>query len=369
MRNPMPDPERRYYTRQLQLSEIGEEGQQKLTQARVLVIGAGGLGCPALQYLAAAGVGTIGICEDDHVSIDNLHRQILYRFDDQQEPKLACAIEELSSLNPFVKTIPHPEKISPDNAETLFSKYDLVLDCTDNFPARFLINDAAVLTKTPLLQASIYQFEGELHGYHPHHQTACLRCMWPEMPEPGCIGNCAETGTVGAVTGVIGSLQALQAIYFLLDRPSILISGDWLSIDLSDLNIRKLARIPNPDCPVCGNTPSIVHLQPERYENAPSSISFEISATDLKTLKPHQLIDIRTAFERQIAPLPEALPLAGYNKSDFDPETPVVLICQSGQRSLALARQWRTEGRGNVYSLTGGLNAWKEISWTPTPAC
>ena len=348
------------YTRQIALPEIGEAGQQRLQQAKVLVAGAGGLGCPALQYLTAAGVGTIGICEFDTVSADNLHRQVLYDFKQTGDSKLTIALEKLSQQIPFVKFKAYPQAISSSNALDLFSQYDLVLDCTDNFQSKFLLNDAAVLSKTPLLHASLYQHEGQLYGYYPN-QTACLRCLWPETPDESCIGNCAESGIIGAVAGTLGCMQAMEAIKFIVGMPNVLTSGQWITLNLLDYQLHKIDRSANPDCPACGENQSIFNLESDEAE------ALKISPEALSALKNYVLIDIRTEAERRLQSFTEAQPLKDYVSVNgtyaFEADKAYVLVCQQGKRSLTLAQKLQKLGRTRIYSLLGGLHAWKQ----PTP--
>ncbi|HZH97503.1 MAG TPA: ThiF family adenylyltransferase, partial [Fimbriimonadaceae bacterium] len=204
-----------YYARQVRLPDLGQEGQSKLKAARVLVVGAGGLGSSALLYLAASGVGKIGISEDDVLSPSNLHRQVLYNWADVGKPKAALAARRLLALNPFVTAEVHA-RITTDNALAIFQDYDLVLDCTDNFRSKFLLSDAAVAARKPLVQASIYQYEGQLHVYDPKVNSPCLRCTWPEIPAEDCVGSCAEVGVMGVLPGVFGALQASEAIKLIL---------------------------------------------------------------------------------------------------------------------------------------------------------
>ena len=345
--------ESEYYARQISLKEIGVSGQEKLRHARVLIVGAGGLGSPAALYLAAAGVGHIGLCERDTVEDSNLHRQILFRADGVGESKALLAREELVALNPFIDVAVHEERICPHNVGRIIANYDVLVDGTDNFEAKFLLNDAAVRHGKILVQASIYQYEGQLFVYRPGAGGPCLRCLWPEVPEPGCVGSCAEAGVLGAVPGVFGSLQAMEVLKQILDLPGKL-QGDTLFFDLLSLQSRKVRGPRAAECPVCGDHPAPPPPTPE----AP----IEVELKDFRNFaKDYILIDIREDKER-VSPLPGAALTLPASQFPLDPcaidlPGPWVLCCTRGVRSRYLAMALRKAGRCEVFSLQGGAAA------------
>ncbi len=342
-----------YYARQTNLKEVGEAGQEKLRRARVLIVGAGGLGSPAALYLAAAGVGHLGICERDTVDATNLHRQILFRAADVGKSKALRAHDELVALNPFISVEIHEERLGPHNVDRIIAGYDVLVDGTDNFEAKFLLNDAAVRHGKTLVQASIYQYEGQLFVYHPEAGGPCLRCLWPEVPEPGCVGNCAEVGVLGAVPGVLGSLQAMEVLKQILDLPGKL-RGDTVFFDLLSLRSRRVHGTQDPGCLVCGSNAS--------SEPASVGTPLEIEVGDLDRLaEPYTLIDIREASEKS-APLPRAdhaLPASEFppDGAHLDWPEPWILCCTRGMRSRYLAMALRRAGHPQVYSLAGGADA------------
>ncbi|MES2274314.1 MAG: HesA/MoeB/ThiF family protein, partial [Chlamydiota bacterium] len=269
------------YSRQMILPEVGQKGQELLKNGKCLVIGAGGLGAPALLYLAAAGVGTLGICDGDILEKSNLHRQPLYLNKEIGKPKAEIAAARLRELNPSITVDSYPNHCSAKNALYLFSLYDIVLDCTDNFRAKFLINDAAYFLQKPVIRASIYQFEGQIQTYLPERGDACLRCLWEETPQEGCVGTCQQVGVLGPVPGYFGILQAMEAIKFFLKMP-VLGSHEILFNDLIHYTQRTISFERKKNCPLCGAHPTILHLS-ERE-------SWEIEFAESKKMT---LIDIR----------------------------------------------------------------------------
>lgn len=339
----------RYYSRQILLREVGKEGQQKLREGKCLVIGAGGLGSPALLYLASAGVGTLGICDFDLVDESNLHRQPIYSAEDIGKPKAAVAVEKLKKLNPFIQCHAHSERFASKNAKELLSAYDIVLDCTDHFSVKFLINDMAVNASKPVIRASIYQFEGQIQFYDPRCGDACLRCLWNQMPQEGCVGSCQEVGVLGPVPGFFGVLQAMEAVKFFLGL-ELLASNEILFYDLLDCSQKKILIHQNPQCPACGPERLIVQE------------SVEIELQDFKErVQEFQLIDIREPVETALTPL-ERLPHLKMPLSQFDPSNlqkgkKYLFFCQRGMRSRTLVSQLAEQGYENVFSLAGGFNA------------
>jgi adenylyltransferase/sulfurtransferase len=348
-----------YYDRQIRLAEVGPEGQEKLREARVLIIGAGGLGCPASLYLAAAGVGHIGLCDGDRLEASNLHRQPIYGHEDVGKSKAALAADRLRALNPFIEITTHEARLCASNVEDLFAGYTLVLDCTDNFETKFLINDAAVLTKTPAIFASIYQYEGQIQLYNPDSATPCLRCLWPEIPE-ACVGSCAEVGVLGAVPGIAGAMEAMEALKFLLDLPGQLGGEIVLCNFLTHANM-PLACEPATDCPVCGSG-SITVLDRSAYE-PPDDLEVDFVALSNGASNNFTVVDIREHNEAAALRV-DVLEMEHIPASAIDMDIPpfakdkaYVLCCARGVRSRHLARVLRKRGYDQVYSLSGGLAA------------
>jgi sulfur-carrier protein adenylyltransferase/sulfurtransferase len=343
------------YSRQMALPEVGPEGQAKLGRARVLVVGAGGLGVPVLSYLAGAGVGTLGIVDDDAVHPSNLHRQTFYRLDETGQAKATLAADRLRALNPQVEVRVHRERFSQHTAARLLDSYDLIIDCSDNFGTKFAINDAVVSARKPAVFASVYQYEGQMQVYDPEAGSACLRCLWPEATRDGLVGNCAEAGVLGPVPGVFGSLQALEALKLILGLPSPLRSS-LLLLDLQTLATRSIATRRRGDCrEVCVRPRSPTAVESDR----------ELELPDLAHARTLgcQFIDIRDAEEARRSPLPLhparhlTMPELLADSSALDLEGRYVLICARGVRSRALAAQLRERGHRDVYSLQGGMAA------------
>jgi adenylyltransferase/sulfurtransferase len=339
------------YSRQTALRDVGEAGQRKLRTARVLVIGAGGLGVPVLTYLAGAGVGTIGIVDGDTLDASNLHRQTLYALGDVGKPKVTLAAERLRALNPEVNVRTHQERFTVDNASLLLADYDLVVECSDNFTTKFLVNDAALAARKPAVFASVYQYEGQLQVYRADADCACLRCLWPEATRDGLVGNCAEAGVLGPVPGVFGSLQALETLKLLLGLPGL--TNEILLIDLLTLEQRKLRAARRADC---NHSPTIARqAQP----------TLEVSFADLSPAvnEGYTLIDIREDQEVRDVPIPRApsthIPLASLLASTeaLKRDERYLLVCARGSRSRAAAEHLREQGFTQAYSLKGGLAA------------
>jgi adenylyltransferase/sulfurtransferase len=348
------------YARQMRLPEIGAAGQAKLKAAKVLVVGAGGLGSPAGLMLAAAGVGKIGIAEFDVLEASNLHRQILYAAADVGQPKAALAADRLRALNPFIQVETHKARVDAETLPALFAAYDIVLDCTDNFTAKYLLADSAILFGKPLVQASIHRFEGQLLTIDPASDGGCLRCLWPEPPPDGMIGNCAEVGVLGVVPGLFGTLQASEALKIILGLPGAL-DRHLLIMDALTLATRRIARRKDADCALCGDRPTIHAL------SRPTAQPFELAADDLTAgmLTDFRIVDLREPEERADYPLPQAIqwPFSGFDPANppFDSSAPVLLVCGGGVRSLAGARALRARGLNEVYSLVGGAKAFAQL--------
>jgi sulfur-carrier protein adenylyltransferase/sulfurtransferase len=337
------------YSRQIALRDVGPAGQEKLRASRVLIIGAGGLGVPVLNYLAGAGVGTMGIAEADTLDASNLHRQPMYGIQDVGKPKAQLAAERLRALNPEVKIVTH-DKATAQNAVALVQQYDLIVECSDNFATKFLINDAAVKTKRPAIFASVYQYEGQLQVYRPELDGACLRCLWPEATRDGVVGNCAEAGVLGPVPGVLGTLQALEALKLILGLPGQL-HDELVLMDLLTLEQRKLKIARRADC----------RHDSVEIRSRPADIEIAISDLDSAILADYTLIDVRDPHEIEDQPLTgrtsQHLPLASLLDSppNLDPGLKYLLICARGTRSLAGAEHLRELGFRQVYSLRGGV--------------
>jgi adenylyltransferase/sulfurtransferase len=252
---PLSPGEKARYDRNIRLQEVGEEGQRKLLSARVLIVGAGGLGCPAALYLAAAGVGTIGICDDDLVELGNLQRQIGHRTEDIGRPKAESLARAITALNPGVRCEAHAMRLTSENARALIEPYDLVIDATDNFPSHFLLGDACVLIGRPLVVGAVLGFEGQITTVAPGGRP-CHRCLFEGPPPPGAVPSTAEAGVLGAVPGAIGALQAAEAIKLVLGAGRGLV-GSLLVLDMLAMKVRTVPVPANPDCPLCGESPTI----------------------------------------------------------------------------------------------------------------
>jgi adenylyltransferase/sulfurtransferase len=255
----LSEDQRHRYSRHLIMPEVGEDGQLKLLDAKVLLIGAGGLGSPAAIYLAAAGVGTIGIIDFDVVDTSNLQRQIIHRLEDVDRPKVESAARAIAQLNPDVKVEGHRTQITSYNALEIIQQYDVVINGSDNFPTRYLVNDACVLLGKPLIDGSIFRFEGQVTVYDTAHGSPCYRCLYPDPPPPGEVPSCAEGGVLGVLPGIIGSVQAVEAIKLILGQGDLL-AGRLLLYDALEGEFREVRVRKNPDCPVCGQEPTVTEL-------------------------------------------------------------------------------------------------------------
>jgi adenylyltransferase/sulfurtransferase len=338
------------YSRQLLLKEIGAAGQAALERARVLIVGLGGLGSPVLQYLAGAGVGYLGLVDADNLDPSNVHRQPIYALADAGKLKIDLARAAINRINPSVHIETHAETFNADNALQLTRSYDLIIDCTDNFRTKYLINDAAVLAQRPAVFASVYQYEGQLQVYKPQAEHACLRCLWPDATADGVVGNCAEAGVLGPVPGAFGALQALLAIKILLGISGQL-DGELLLLDFMNFSSLKLKAPRRAEC----RAPGCAHIHDLPREER----DLEIELQSLEEAAAHglEVIDIRTAEEfaaepsmGKHIPMPTLLADPGVLPSG----RPVLLVCASGRRSLAAARELRKRGVV-VRSLSGGL--------------
>ncbi len=356
------------YSRHLILSEVGPGGQRRIKAARVLLIGAGGLGSPAALYLAAAGVGTIGLVDFDAVDATNLQRQVLHGTSGIGRPKLESAAARLQDLNPHVQVEPFPVHLTSENAREILGAFDIVVDGTDNFPTRYLVNDACVLLGKPNVYGSIFRFEGQASVFLAA-AGPCYRCLYPEPPPPGLVPSCAEGGVLGVLPGIIGSIQALETLKLILGAGDTLV-GRLILFDALKFRFRELALRKDPDCPVCGQNPSVCELID--YEAfcgigaAPSYEGREISATDLaRDLRDNpdiDLVDVREMREWEICRIPGArlIPLSQLPErlAELDGHKEIVTQCHKGVRSMRALEILRAAGFSNVRSLQGGIEAW-----------
>ena len=372
------------YSRHVRLNRFGLEGQERLVQSSVLVVGLGGLGSPAALYLVAAGVGKIGLADFDVVAEHNLQRQIIHDTPSVGKSKVESAKAKISALNPHVEVIDHPEGVTVDTAPDLFAQYDIIVDGSDNFSTRYLNNDAAVLAKKPLVYGSVFQFDGQVALFDSAAGGPCYRCLFPELPEAGAVPSCDEAGVLGALCGWVGSMQALTAIKYLAlpeERASQI--GCLHLIDSWGMKVEELKIPKNPNCPICGSDPSILELQPAHYEftcevpaQAASVASMSQSITDppleidIHTAKqwleesPDQveLVDVREPFEFDICQIEgsEKMPMGSVPEhiQEFSPDTTYVIQCHHGGRSLRVTEFLRQNGLSRVTNMAGGIDAW-----------
>jgi adenylyltransferase/sulfurtransferase len=405
------------YKRHLLLPEVGIEGQKKLLNAKVLCIGAGGLGCPISLYLAAAGVGTIGLADVDVVSPSNLQRQVLFGTKDIGEPKVEAAARRLKDLNPDLKLIEHRVIVNSDNVLDLIKDYDIIIDGTDNFPTRYCVNDACVIAKKPNVYGSIFRFEGMVTVFAPHLKNPdtkdagpCYRCMYPEPPDPGSVPSCAEGGVLGVICGTVGSLQANETVKLILGlgRPAI---GRLLTYSSTDLEFRTYKLRRDPACPVCGDHPTITKpvdyeqfcgvpiIDPKSLEEtqreatkakAPAQVArpdpsldarglppgymfrpdWEVTPRDVKALQDKGekfvFIDCRLPNEYQITSISGAqlIPLQQISQriGELTPhkDEKIIVHCRSGSRSLQFSQILRQQGFKDVKSMAGGILLWNK---------
>jgi len=357
------------YSRHLLMPEVTSEGQRRLKAARILSIGAGGLGSPAALYLAAAGVGTIGIVDFDDVDLSNLQRQILHGTKDIGRSKLESARDRLRDINPEIEIELHECRFSSENASQLVAQYDLVVDGSDNFPTRYLSNDVCVFARKPNVYGSVFRFEGQTTVFAPHLGGPCYRCLFPEPPPPDSVPNCAQAGVLGVLPGIIGMLQAIETIKLIvgIGEPLLgrLLHFDALKVKFRELNLRR-----DPECPVCGENPTI--FSPIDYEQFCGARNEDaiptMSAHELKrkmdAREPFELIDVREAFEYEIARIDGAklIPLGevAERAEELARERPIVVHCHSGQRSAQAVRLLQQRGFATVFNLEGGIDAWSD---------
>jgi len=362
------------YSRHLILPEVNVDGQRRIKAARVLCIGAGGLGSPAALYLTAAGIGTLGLVDADRVDASNLQRQILYGTDDVGKPKLEKARARLLEINPNVEVVRHDARLTSANATEIIAPYDLVIDGSDNFPTRYLSNDVCVFARKPNIYGSVFRFEGQASVFAPHLGGPCYRCLFPEPPPPGAAPSCAEAGVLGVLPGIIGLIQATEALKLILGAGETL-AGRLLHFDALKMKFREFNLRRDPTCPVCGDAPTI--FEPIDYEQfcagpaeddwfaAPAGVP-TISVRELKTKMDMKevltLIDVREPYEYEIARIDGSrlIPLGELEShvSDLPRTGALVLQCHSGGRSEHAVRILQEAGFENALNLVGGIDAW-----------
>ncbi|MCC6291144.1 MAG: molybdopterin-synthase adenylyltransferase MoeB [Bryobacterales bacterium] len=359
------------------MPEVGMEGQLKLKQAKVLLVGTGGLGAPMALYLAAAGVGTIGLVDFDVVDFSNLQRQVIHGTKDVGKAKIDSAIETMLDINPFINVVRHETALKSDNALDIIKDYDLVADGTDNFPTRYLVNDACVLLKKPNAYGSIFRFEGQATVF-AYPGGPCYRCLYPEPPPPGLVPSCAEGGVLGILPGVVGLIQATEVVKLILGAGEPLV-GRLMLYDALGMKFRELKLRRNPECPVCGDNPTVTKLIdyeqfcgiPAAPPPPPAGGALAMGEIDAKGLKAKMdsgskfvLVDVREPHEFQIGRIPGSvlIPLGELPKrlAELNPADDIVVHCKMGGRSAKAIDFLKTQGFSNLTNLKGGIIAWSD---------
>ena len=365
----------RRYSRHLILPEVGLAGQKKICAASVLCIGAGGLGSPIAMYLAAAGIGKIGIVDFDTVDFSNLQRQIIHGTADVGRPKSESARDTINRINPNVEVVLHNTRITSENALEILAPYDIVVDGTDNFPTRYLTNDACVLLKKPNVYGSIFRFDGQASVFAPHLGGPCYRCLYPEPPPPGMVPSCAEGGVLGVLPGIVGTIQATEILKLALGKGSSLV-GRLLLFSALDMKFREVKLRRDPACPMCGENPTIKELidynvfcgiapEPATPQSNPDEVTVQEMkrALDNPKLGIH-VIDVREPDEYHIAHIDGVplLPLSLISQrfTELDPNTQIYIHCKSGVRSLKALYFLREQGFKYLKSVKGGISAWSD---------
>jgi molybdopterin/thiamine biosynthesis adenylyltransferase/rhodanese-related sulfurtransferase len=361
------------YSRHLIMPEVALDGQKKLKQARVLTIGAGGLGAPLAMYLAAAGVGTLGIVDFDVVDESNLQRQIIHGTSDIGRPKMESARDRINDINPNVHVEAYEEALSSENALEIFKDFDVIIDGTDNFPTRYLVNDACVLTGKPNVYGSIFRFEGQASVFWAK-EGPCYRCLYPEPPPPGLVPSCAEGGVLGILPGAIGTIQATETVKLILGIGEPLV-GRLLLYDALGMSFREMKLRKDPNCPVCGENPSVTELIdyqefcgiPQANAQATADEVPEITVQELKKRLDNgenlSVLDVREPHEYEVAnigarliplnELPERL-------AELDRDVPLAVHCKTGGRSARAVKLLQETGFQNAFNVEGGITAWSE---------
>lgn len=370
---PLSPSELQRYHRHIIMPEVGIEGQKRIKASKVLIIGAGGLGSPLALYLAAAGVGTIGIVDFDVVDISNLQRQVLYDTKDLGRSKLASACDRIKDLNPGIEVVPYETQLTSQNALDILSGYDIIVDGTDNFPTRYLVNDACVLLGKPNVYGSIFRFDGQVSVFDAT-RGPCYRCLYPSPPPPGLVPSCAEGGVLGVLPGIVGSMQAVETLKLILGQGDPLI-GRLILFDALNMSFREMKLRKDPECPVCGKHRTIDKLidydqfcgvTPDGT-NGNAGREFEVTPEELKQRldggEEIQILDVREMHEYQIANLGGLLiPLSELPKrlSELDPSVELIVHCKTGRRSARAVEILRQTGFTRVKNLVGGITAWAE---------
>lgn len=388
-RVPLTSDETARYSRHIILPEIGLEGQERLKGSSVLIVGAGGLGSPAALYLAAAGVGTIGLADFDRVEAHNLQRQIMHGTADLDHLKTESGLRRIADLNPHVRVLTHEEGVQPENAKDLFSNFDIILDGSDNFSTRYLNTDAAFLAGRPLVYGSIFKFEGQVTVFDPHSGGPCYRCLFPEPPPPGAVPNCGEAGVLGALCGVIGSLQAMEVIKYLAGIGDSLV-GRLMVFDALAMNFRTVNLRKDPNCPLCAKTGSIRTIEASRYDfscanesesaheetnqngHANGTTPMEISVPEAAALSESGaalILDVREPYELNVCKVSqfEHIPMGQIpaRLESIPKDKHLLVLCHHGTRSMNVTRFLRAQGLENVSNIRGGIEAWaREIDPT-----
>jgi sulfur-carrier protein adenylyltransferase/sulfurtransferase len=358
------------YSRHLIMPEVTVEGQKRLKASRVLCIGAGGLGSPAALYLAAAGVGKLGLVDFDRVDLTNLQRQVLHGTKDVGRSKLESARDRLRDINPEIEIKLHECRFSRETAQQIIADYDVIVDGSDNFATRYLSNDVCVFAGKPNIYGSVFRFEGQTTVFAPHFGGPCYRCLFPEPPPPESVPNCAQAGVLGILPGIIGMLQSIEAIKLIIGIGESLI-GRLLHFDALKVQFRELKLRRDPRCPVCGENPTIfAPIDYDQFCGARDDASVpEISVHELKGKmeagETFDLLDVREPFEFEIARIDGAklIPLGEISEriDELHREQTLIVHCHSGRRSAEAVRLLKQRGFANVYNLQGGIDAWSEF--------
>ena len=379
----MDDAQLLRYSRHILLNELGIDGQEKLLASHALIIGAGGLGSPALMYLAAAGIGTLGIVEFDTVDESNLQRQIIHGQSDIGKSKAQSAREKIAEINPYVKVITHETRLDNSNVMEIFSQYDIIVDGTDNFATRYLVNDACVLLKKPYVWGSIYRFDGQASVYWAEYGP-CYRCLYPEPPPPGMVPSCAEGGVLGVLCATIGSIQTTEAIKVITGIGDSLI-GSLMIYDALEMNFRKVKIRKDPNCPICSENPKQTALLPD-YEafcgvlsdaaqeaSTGSTITVQELKSKIDGKEDFYLIDVREPSEYEIVSIPGAhlIPKQGFIDgsvlASLPQDKPIILHCKSGVRSAECLAILKNAGFADASHVSGGVIAWAKQIDTSLP--